>query len=57
MKGGKIRTPEELAAALGDDFEVIRVLGSGSVATVLNASGYVEPRRRATVAAKTTPLK
>lgn len=34
MMGGKIRTPEELAAALGDDFEVIRVLGSGSVATV-----------------------
>jgi RND family efflux transporter MFP subunit len=27
---------------------------AGSVATVLNASGYVEPRRRATVAAKIT---
>ena len=31
-----------------------RAAESGSVATVLNASGYVEPRRRATVAAKIT---
>jgi len=28
------RTPEELARALGDEFEIIRVLGSGSAATV-----------------------
>jgi RND family efflux transporter MFP subunit len=31
-----------------------RAAESGSAATVLNASGYVEPRRRATVAAKIT---
>jgi len=31
-----------------------RPAASGSAATVLNASGYVEPRRRATVAAKIT---
>ncbi len=31
-----------------------RPAADGAAATVLNASGYVEPRRRATVAAKTT---
>jgi RND family efflux transporter MFP subunit len=40
--------PIEVAAALARPAE------SGAAATVLNASGYVEPRRRATVAAKIT---
>ncbi|UCC26416.1 MAG: serine/threonine protein kinase [Gemmatimonadales bacterium] len=34
MKPHEVRSPTELAAALGDEFEVVRILGSGSVATV-----------------------
>ncbi|MCU0302521.1 MAG: efflux RND transporter periplasmic adaptor subunit [Thermoanaerobaculales bacterium] len=45
MRGGKV---VEVTTA------VARPAETGAIATVLNASGYVEPRRRATVAAKIT---